>query len=571
MRMVARVVGLLTLAAGCSAPDGEVPPEVPPPTFARRLEGYRPCRGPGRDVEKTFCDATALWGAGLTFDGEGGKEVVVGVLSAADFDGDGRVDLVAGIDSRRPMELLLNRGERFEAAGERWGLGELRSVAATATADLDGDGDPDLLVLLRETQGTQLLRNEGDRFVPAGRIEGGEDASAISLSDLDADGRLDVVVASASRRGDCALPFISGCPEGVLAWRQSAPWEFAPVPVHAAPRRSLALRWYDLDNDGVDELLVANDFGMLNGGNQVLRVVREGGAVALRESDLPDFREEIFAMGIAPIDVDANGADELIVTNYGRNLLLRREGDRWVDDAMARGAGAYGVELPGMVPEFVSLDPSHAWMGPMASFRDRYLDTGSRHMPSTKWTPLVFDYDQDGREDVYIGTGMAGLSALFPEPLLQAGVLLRGDGRRLVDVTDAMRLAEVHGAHFPVAADLDNDGDLDLAMIHGAVGGRRGALAILRNDASGGGALTVRARGRGGARDGVGARVRVRVGPRVVERRLDGNLSIAGSGPHELHIGLGGAAGVDELQVRFVSGVVRRLERVPAGAVLVEE
>ncbi len=571
MRFVARVVGLLTLAAGCTEPDGEVPRQTPPPTYARRLEGYRPCRGPGRDVEKSFCEATTLWGADLTFDGDGGEEVIVGVLSAADFDGDGRVDLAVGFDSRRPMELLLNRGGRFEAAGERWGLGDMRSVPATATADLDGDGDPDLLVFLRDFLSVQLLRNEGDRFVPAGRLDGGGDVSAISLSDLDADGRLDVVVASASRRGNCGLPFISGCPHGVLAWRQSASWEFAPVPVHAAPRRSLALCWKDLDGDGADELIVANDFGMLNGGNQVLRVERGGGAVALRESPLPGLQAEIFAMGAAPIDVDADGVDEVIVTNYGRNLLLRRAGDRWVDEAVALGAGAYGVELPSEEPEFMSLDPSHAWMGPMASFRGRYLDTDSRHMPSTKWTPLVFDYDQDGRDDVYIGTGMAGLSVLFPEPLLQAGVMLRGDGSRLVDVTDAMRLAEVHGAHFPVAADLDNDGDLDLAMVHGAVGGRRGTLAILRNDASEGSSLTVRARGRGGARDGVGARVRARVGSRVVERRLDGNLSIAGTGPHALHLGLGGAAAVDELEVRFVSGAVRRLARVPAGAVVVEE
>ncbi len=566
MRLFVRGVGLLMLTAACSAPDEAVLQEAAP-TYALRLEGYRACGG---NAAREFCDATGLWGVDLSFGDQGAGEGVVGVLSAADFDGDGRVDLVAGFDSSQPMALLLNRGGRFEAAGSRWGLDDQQEVSSTATADLDGDGDPDLLVFSRRGRGVRLLRNEGGRFTPAGHLDGGEDVSAIAVSDLDEDGRLDVVVASAARSGDCRLPFISGCPEGVLAWRQGGPWEFTPVTVLAAPRRALALRWHDLDGDGVDELIVGNDFGMLNGGNQVLRVGREGGALVLRESPMAGFQVEMFAMGVAPIDVDADGVDEVLVTNFGRNVLLRRAGDRWVDVARRWRASAYGVNLPGERPDFRYLDPDNRWMGPMATFRDRYLDTESTRMPSTKWTPLVFDYDQDGREDVYIGTGSTGLSVLFPEPTLQAGIMLRGEGE-LVDVTDTLRLAEVHGAHFPVAADLDGDGDLDLAMIHGASARRRGRLALLRNDASVGRSITVQARGRGGARDGIGAHIRARVGARVIERRLDGNLSIAGTGPHVFHLGLGNAAVVDELEVRFVGGAVHRLERVPAGAIVVAE
>lgn len=558
------------MVVGCA---GAPTPEDDGADFAERMEGYRPCKPRGNDRRGGFCEASQRWGLHLTFDENTGEnEPAAGVLSAADFDGDGRVDLVVGFDAMRPMALLLNREGAFVDVGSLWGLDQQRRISSTATADLDGDGDPDLLVYSRDGRGVRLLRNDRGRFVLVGHLDGGEDVNAISLSDLDADGLLDVVVASAAREGDCRLPFISGCPEGVLAWRQRARWEFESVPVRAEPRRALALRWHDLDADGRDELIVGSDFGMLNGGNQVLRVERVGGALTLTEQPLPPgFDARIFAMGVSPIDVDGDGVDEVLVTNYGCNVLMHRVESHWVDMARAWGADAYGVPLAGQEPHFNPLDPDNRWMGPMAGFRDRYLEPGSTRMPSTKWTPLVFDYDQDGRDDVYIGTGMTGISTLFPEPTLQAGVMLHGTGHRLDDVTDALRLAELHGGHFPVAADFDGDGDLDLAMVHGALPGRPGRMVALRNDASVGNALTVTARGRGGARDGIGAHVRARVGDRVVERRLDGTLSIAGAAPHVVHLGLGSAAVVDELEVRFVSGAVRRLHRVPAGSVVVAE
>ncbi|MFM7296939.1 MAG: CRTAC1 family protein [Planctomycetota bacterium] len=519
-----------------------------------------------------FCEVGAQWG----IRGEvrtNSEEGVAGAVTSADFDGDGRLDLLASFDTDVSPVLWLNTPTGFLDRTGPSGLGSFRRVLSTASADFDGDGRPDLMLSARESMAIRLLRNTTGGFEPAGSLEAPGEFTALVPVDLDGDGMLDVTAASKATPGACTKPFISGCPGGVVAWRQVAPWRFEPVTVEAAPRRVLAIRWHDVDRDGRDELMVIADFGMLNGANQILRVERGAdGALRLRESPPPlGFAVRIFGMGVAPIDVDRDGRDELLVTNFGRNVLLRERGGRWEDDAVALGADAYGIARVDDRPRGNDFDPEHSWMGPMEIFQRRDLDRASELLPTTQWTPLVFDYDHDGVDDVYIGASAVGLGDLFPEAPRQSGVLLRGEAGRLRNVTDAVRLGERHGAAHPVAADLDGDGDLDLALPRSAFRGHPGGLEVLRNDASAGAALWIEARGRGGARDGIGARVRVTAGGYTTTRRMDGNHSIAASGPHGVHVGLGSRTHADVVEIRFVSGVTRRLENVPAGRLVVEE
>ncbi|MFO0629009.1 MAG: FG-GAP-like repeat-containing protein [Polyangiales bacterium] len=499
-------------------------------------------------------------------------EKITGATTVADFDGDRRPDVLVIWDGEAAPSLWLNQGGRFTDVGAAWGLGDLREVNSAAAADLDGDGDPDLMLHSRRLPGIQIYRNLGLRFEYAGSVGGRDDFTAIVPVDLDGDGDLDLSAGATARPGNCPRLFINGCPAGAQAWRQTSPWTFTAVPVLAAPRRALAVRWYDLDRDDRDELLVIADFGMLNGGNQVLRLEGHGENVLLREVPPPrGFDVEIFGMGIAPIDIDRDGQDELLITNFGRNVLLQARDGVWDDIAVRAGADAYGQLVPDVTPHWNPLDPEHVWMGPMDRFEARYLDRESGLMPTTKWTPLVFDFDHDGRDDVFVSASATGLGDLFPEPLRQSGALLRGVGTTLRDDTDRLGVGEAHGAAHPSAADFDGDGDLDLALPRSAYADAPGGLTLLRNDATTGNALWIEARGLGGASDGIGAQVRVVVGGRTITRRLDGNYSIAGSGPHGVHVGLGAARTAERVEVVFVSGARRTLTNVPAGRVVVTE
>ncbi len=550
-------------------------------TDAPPAVSFRRCTQATRDPEGGFCDVTARWdvhvvrSAGSTpRDGW-----IVGALCAADFDGDGHVDIVATDNQYGSPTLLLRLGERFVDATTSWGLADVRRTSACAAFDVEGDGDTDLAIASSIGDTIQLFRNEGTRFAEAPALGGTNvrtENTVLYVTDLDRDGRLDIVAGYLARSPRCTTPFGTGCPGGLATFRQADAWRFEPVASEATPRRAQALRMFDWDDDGIDELLVAADFGMLDGGNQVLRAIVDpaGTPLALRDATAgTGFDQQFFGMGIAAIDADGDGRDEVLVTNFGRDVLLRRDASGSTDVAAALGAQLYGFSIPGAAPRYRSFDPMHVWEGPMGTFQRTWLREGAPEFPTTKWVPVVFDFDDDGIEDVFIPSGQVGLDLLFPEPRDQPATLLRGTGTSsgFTDVTGSLGLAQRADARNAVAADFDGDGDVDIAVLHSARLSGTSALRMLRNDASRGHSLTITAHGRGAASDGIGARVEVRVGGRTLHRRIDGNLSIGGTGPHEIHVGLGAATAVDEVVVRFPSGAVVRRSNVPAGRTTIDE
>ena len=572
------VSGMAAALAGCAGPGlsvfGTESPtaSVPGAGVPSAMAAYRACEGDGRDAAGGFCDATGRWGAVAGAAVTGGRDRARGGVTAADFDGDGRVDLLVTAVTDAAPSLLLHGATGWDERAAAWGLGGLHRVLASAAADLDGDGDQDLVVTVQEGA-VLLLRNAGGRFEPAGSLGDAGESPAMRPVDLDGDGRLDLLVAQHTRSGSCANPIYGGCPGGVRAFRQTDAWRFDETAVNAPARRAQALALTDLDGDGRDEVLAVTDTGEVDGGNLVLRVdAAPGGGFALTDVTAgTGFDRGGFSMGVAPVDVDGDGRDEVLVTNFGCNQLFALRGGRLEDTAAIFAAEAYGFVDPAAHPVFRAFDMENPMEGAMGRFQQRYLLSSSPAMPTTKWTPVVFDADDDGTQDVYIPAGAIGLDDLFPEARRQQGALLRGTGRGFVDVTATMHASDRHDANAAAAADLDGDGDLDLAVFEMPHTGEPGGLRVLRNDASGGHALTVEARGRDGARDGIGAVVTVRTGTHTVQRRLDGNLSIYGSAPHEAHFGLGAAGTVDEVRVRFRSGAVVTRTNVAAGRLVVEE
>lgn len=572
-----RACALSLALVGCgAAPAPAAPAPAPLPVVPQAMVRCG-------DGAAAFCDVTDAWGLHARFPlPMGDFRTLQATLAVADFDADGRADLLLTDGAEGSTTLLLNRGGRFEDASAAWGLrGEdtlLHPGArlAVAAADLDGDGHTDLL-LGREIDVVDVYRNLGDRFehvtptpLP---LDGMRQVSTLVPADLDHDGLLDVLVGTYRRPGDCMSP-VGGCPGELNAFRQTAPWHFTRVPVALnapATRRVQGIRVYDLEGDGRDEVLVSSDFGFFDGPDFLLRVDPvAGGGFSLRDdSAATGFDAAITGMGVAPLDVDGDGAPEFAVMNIGRNLLLRWDGHRFSDAAVRFRADAYGMVLPGERPMFPALDPQNPREARLAQFFAEYFDVRSAVFPTVKWAPAVADFDEDGRDDLYIPT--TGDFDGFPTPWGTQNVLLRGTGGPMEDATSRYRLGLRHDTSLAVAADLDGDGDEDLALMEVANATHDGGLRVLRNDLGHGGFLTVTARGRATARDGIGAMVEVRMGARWMRRRLDGNLSLRGSGPHEAHFGLGAARSVDELRVRFPSGAVVSRQNVAAGRVTVSE
>ena len=114
------------------------------------------------------------------------------------------------------------------------------------------------------------------------------------------------------------------------------------------------------------------------------------------------------------------------------------------------------------------------------------------------------------------------------------------------------------------AADLDNDGDLDLVI------GNVGQTAdVLRND--GGNrrnSLLIRTIGTKSNRDGIGARLKLTVNGKVLLREVKAGSSYLSQSDLRVHFGMGQAARADNLEIRWPSGAVETVKDVEANQIL---
>ena len=301
-----------------------------------------------------------------------------------------------------------------------------------------------------------------------------------------------------------------------------------------------------------------------------------------------------------PLDVDADGKmDVLVGDDFGAHRLLHNIGGQFKAFAtdigfhfyghgMGWGVGDFnGDALPDLVmadagpnPLFLQVKASP---GKPASFVD---EGGARGLwnPTwavSSWSPLVADFDQDGRDDIMLGVSIATTVAEFPDVAAGcAGTAKKPyDGHPNPDLLflsngssgafTAHQFPSGPYSHFAMVAhgviDLDGDGDLDLVQTRPNVN-MTSMVRIVRNDLPGKGkSFVVKVTGKKGNLDALGTVVSATIDGKLRTRWLNGTGGTGGTRSRMAHFGLGSAAKATDVIITWPNGTKTKLGDVGAG------
>ena len=487
-----------------------------------------------------FEDVTATAGAGL-----GGGEAWGTAAAFADVDGDQDLDLfVCNLES--PNLLFLNQGDGtfVEKAGV-FGLGQTAASTGAAFADYDNDGDLDLYLLTNRVLHPALAEEiVAETTLPARIQKTREQLMAKELT-FEYGGNT----------------FMAGQQDRLF--RNDGYAKFVDVTKEAGLKdhgNGLSVVWWDFDNDGDQDLYVANDF---QSPDQLYQNQGDGTFVEVSKQRLP--HTAFFGMGTDFADINNDGLMDLCVadmsstTHYmGKMLMGSMDQHRWF--------------LMNAEPQQYMRNALYVNTG-NERFREAAHMTG---LASTDWTWSVrfADFDEDGRQDLFASNGIPvfadnpdtgnqikqlwgerryadALQILRTMPRVDEKNIARrnlGD-LQFVDVGAEWGLDENGVTHGAVVVDLDGDGDLDVVTNN-----LNAEASVFENRTSGSHRISVQLHAADGNHFGVGSSVSLLAGGLRQIQQVSLTRGFMSAGEARLHFGVGDAASIEELLVRWPSG-----------------
>jgi len=289
-------------------------------------------------------------------------------------------------------------------------------------------------------------------------------------------------------------------------------------------------------------------------------------------------------MGVTAADFDNDGWDDIYVANdRTENFLFHNKHDGTFEEIggdTGTAFGQNGESTSSMGPVFADLEGRGVldlWVtdghynrllhntGKM-SFEDIGAETGvsQANAQYVSWGTGVYDFDNDGLLDILIFHG--GLIHLIP----QEHTLFRGIGNgKFADVSREAGpvLSERTTARGACFADYENNGKVDAFVVNlGAKG------TLLHNVSTDSGHwISIKLKGTKSNRDGIGARVEVFAGGTRHTAERVASSGYLSQDDDRLHFGLGAATTVDKLIVHWPSGREQTLGKLSVDRVLTVE
>ncbi len=448
----------------------------------------------------------------------------------------------------------------------------------SALGDYDNDGDLDI-VAVGTYQPHALYRNNGDgsftNIAAQAGIADPRGGWGSLFADYDNDGYLDLYIT----RGGW-----SGAAENTL-YHNNGDGTFTDV-THAAgvadPQSSFCAAWADYDNDGYLDLYIAD--GVIGDGAANVLYRNNGDGTFTNTAAAAGVADTGNSLGTAWGDYDKDGHIDLHVVNYGQsNVLYRNNGDGTFTDVTP----TTGMNLPvtdAFVTFFLDVDNDadlDIFISNSGSFQafiagqitgsathdsDRqvlYRNNGDGTFTDITREAGLYqafgamganfgDIDSDGYLDIYLATGAPQMGRLERDALFRNN----GDGT-FTDATAALGLGNVGKGHGVTFGDVDTDGDVDIYVpVGGAFIGDQWHNLFYQNSGTGNNWIILKLVGVKSNRDGIGAKVTLRMGEDVIYREVSGGCGFGSTNSLSLEIGLGKHAKVDTLEIVWPSGQV---------------
>ena len=431
---------------------------------------------------------------------------------------------------------------QFTDVTEQAGLNpDMYSIAVTA-ADYDNDGFEDLLVTGYGK--VVLYHNDGNGHFTDVTEKAGIKVNGWAISstwlDYDRDGCLDLFVGRyvkfdpqyhAYYAADNYPGPLDYAGESNMLFHNNCDGTFTDVTdksgIGAYVGRTMGVAAADFDNDGWDDIYVANDstenFLFHNKHDGTFEEIANDTGTAYGQNG-----EATSSMGPVFADFEGRGVLDLWVTDGNYNRFLRSTRNGSFEDAGASN----GIS-----------------------------QTDAQYV---SWGTGVYDFDNDGLLDVLVFHG--GLIHLIP----QEHTLFRGLGNgKFSDVSRQAGpvLSQRTVARGACFADYLNDGKVDAYVVNlGAQG------TLLHNVSTDTGHwIEIKLVGTKSNRDGIGARIEVYSAGKLQTAERVASSGYLSQNDSRVHFGLGTAASVDKLIVHWPSGREQTLENLSVDRVLTVE
>jgi hypothetical protein len=426
-------------------------------------------------------------------------------VAFVDLDNDSDPDLVVTGDASGVVGVYENEGHGFFIdRSEGSDIPGLLSVSGVIAGDYDSDGDLDLYFSNYETADVIVRNDGGFRFVDVTLVAGLGDAgrgTGCAFGDYDNDGLLDLYQANLTS-DKAAIPN--------HLYRNMGDGSFFNTGM-ATGETGNELTWqavfldYDLDGDA--DIYLSNDKGFGTDCGRHNYLFKNEGGVFIDITKSSGTMACIDSMGVALGDWDQNGYPDIYVTNIplGNKLFLNNGDDTFTDFSAPAGVESYGYG----------------------------------------WGALFFDFDNDAYEDLYVcnqdvGNRLYKFEGDWPVP----------------DVAAALDALAPGVSYVVAAADIDDDGDLDLAVQNAT---EKVMLLINHHEQNGNHWAKFDVVGDGGNTFGIGAVVDVRTEAQWQQRHVLAGTNFKSQNDLTVHFGLRSESDIDEVRVLWPGGVSRTL------------